>query len=160
MTVFLALTTTLAATWLRLAFGASSAFVPWVGLAWTVLFARHSRRATFAAPALVLGAIDGIAAPAAWTAWPLLYLATGTLLYATRRVLPVRNVPGEVVLGTLAAALVRGLALLLPPPGLPVGFGAFGPGALGLLLTGVVSGVLLALGRGWSPLRMKLAKVS
>jgi hypothetical protein len=157
---FTALLSTAAAAWLRLAIGPSSPFVPWVGLAWTVLFARHSRRATFAGPALVLGAIDGVSAPALWTIWPLAYLAAGILLFSTRRVLPVRGGLGEVALGTLAVVVVRALAHPFPALDLPRAVGPVVPAATGAFLTGVALAFLVALAERWSPLRMRLARVS
>jgi hypothetical protein len=149
-----------AACWLRLALGMQAAYVPWVGLAWTVLFARHSRRATFAGLAVVLGAIDGLSAPAAWTVWPIAYLIAGTSLYLTRRVLPARGVIGETVLGAVAASLVRVLGLLFPPLDLPAARTPLGPAAVGAVLTGVTLAALVALSRFWDPLRMKLARVA
>lgn len=149
-----------AACWLRLALGGPAAYVPWVGLAWTLLFARHSRRATFAAPAIILGTIDGLSAPAVWTVWPVAYVVAGTLFFLTRRVLPIRGVAGETVLGAIAAALVRVLGLPFPPMDLPAARTPLGPAAVGALLTGIVLAFLVVLGRNWNPLRMKLARVA
>jgi hypothetical protein len=155
-----ALLTTAAATWLRLALGESSPAVPWMGLAWTALFARHSRRGSFAAPALVLGAIEGVSAPATWTVWPLCYLAGGSLLFLTRRLLPVRGAAGELLLGIVVVAVVRAIAYPFPPLDLPRGIGPFPPAAAGALFTGIVTALLVVLGEAWAPLRMRLGRVA
>ena len=160
MTAFVALLSTAAATWLRLALGESSPAVPWMGLAWTALFARHSRRGSFAAPALVLGAIEGVSAPAAWTVWPLCYLAAGSLLFLTRRLLPVRGAAGELLLGILVVGVVRAVAYPFPPLDLPRGIGPVAPAAAGALFTGVATAILVVMGEVWAPLRMRLGRVA
>jgi hypothetical protein len=149
-----------AAAWIRLAADPFGPAVPWLGLAWTLLFARHSRRASFVAMALLLGLIDGIVAPAAWIAWPAAYLAAGTTAFATRRVFPVRGSTGELAIGALAAIAVRLIALPFPPAGLPAGGDALGPGAVGAALTGIATAALVALSGSWTRLRMSLASVT
>ena len=160
MIAFAALLSTAAATWLRLALGESSSAVPWMGLAWTALFARHSRRGSFAGPALLLGAIEGLSAPATWTVWPLCYVAAGSLLFLTRRLLPVRGAAGELLLGILVVAVVRVISQPFPPLDLPRGIGPFAPAAAGALFTGIVTSLLVVLGENWAPLRMRLGRVS
>jgi hypothetical protein len=149
-----------AVSWLRTSLGALGPVLPWLGLAWTLLFARYSRRATFALVAVALGAIDGLTAPAAWTAWPIAYLLAGTLAFSTRRVLPVDRAFGEIVLGAIAAALVRVVALPFPPLDLPGGTDPMLPGAIGALLTGVATAGLVSLSKRWVGLRMRLTSVT
>jgi hypothetical protein len=149
-----------AGAWLRIALGPWGELVPWVGLAWTLVFARYSRRAAFVGMAVVLGFIDGIAAPAEWTVWPAAYLVAGTIAFATRRALAVRGWLGEAATGTLAAVLARVAALPFPPAGLPGGPGPLGPIAAGAALTGVLTAILVGMSHGWTPLRMRLASVT
>ena len=144
-----ALLSTAAATWLRLALGDSSPAVPWMGLAWTALFARHSRRGSFAGPALLLGAIEGLSAPAAWTVWPLCYLAGGSLLFLTRRLLPVRGAAGELVLGIVVVAVVRAIAFRFRRSISRAGSVPSRPAAAGALFTGIVTALLVVLGEAW-----------
>jgi hypothetical protein len=146
--------------WLRFALGAWAPAVPWIGLAWTLVFARHSRRAAFAAFALLLGLIDGFTAPAPLTVWPIAYLVAGTAAYGTRRVLPVRSAGGEMLLGALATALVRAIALPFDPLGLELSSGPWAPWAVGAALTGACSAGLVLLARRWAPLRMRLLSVT
>jgi hypothetical protein len=149
-----------AGAWLRIAAGPFGPAVPWVGLAWTLVFARHSRRAAFVAMAVILGLVDGIAAPAAWTVWPAAYLVAGTIAFATRRVLAVRRWAGELAIGFLAAAFVRVAAIPFPPAGLPGGPEPLGPPAAGAALTGVLTAILVGMSHRWTPLRMRLASVT
>ena len=158
MIVVVAVASALICTWLRSSLGSAAVVVPWVGLAWTILFARHSRRAAFAMFALLLGAIDGLLAPARWTVWPIAYLLIGTLAFATRRILPARGLPGELVIGALGAAALSLLAIPFEPMGLEVGL-VF-PWVIGSISTGVASALLLWLSGHWVALRMRLSKVS
>src|SRR5262245_53048566 len=157
---FAAVASTAAFAWLRFALGSHAAIVPWLGLAWTLLFARHSRRGAFALYGLSCGAIDGLVAPAAWTIWPVAYLVVGTAAFATRRVLPVRGMPGELVIGIVATILIRVLVIPFEPLGLSTGFGSAWPAALSAASTGVACAALLWLSRRWVALRMRLTSVT
>jgi hypothetical protein len=148
------------ATWLRFALGEAAPAVPWVGLAWVLLFARHSRRARFVASALFLGALEGLTLPAAWTVWPIIYLLVGFLAFGTRRFLAVQSAGGEVLFGSFSALLARLLALPFPAAGLPSAFEPLLLAFLGFGLTGIVTGVLGWMATRWVALRMKLTKVA
>ena len=159
MIAALAIVSCAVTSWLRLAAGAWSPFVPWLGLAWTLLFARHSRRAAFGLLAVLLGLIDGLVAPAPWTIWPLLQVLIGTAAFATRRVLPVRGLLGELAIGAAAASIARALALPFRPMELQLPADPALSWILGAASTGVATSVLVSLSHHWVALRMRLQKV-
>jgi hypothetical protein len=160
MTALLAIASCVLGTVLRIALGVSSPAVPWCALAWTILFARRSRRASFAAFAVVLGGIEGLAAPVPWTVWPIACLAAGIAAHATRRVLPVRSAAGEGALAALLLLVVRLLLQPLAPFGLPAATASFASCAIEAVATGAMTMALAILSRRWDALRMSLARVT
>jgi hypothetical protein len=158
--LFVAVLSCAATAWARLHLGPWAAWVPWASVAWTILLARRSRRGSFVASALLLGAIDGLTVHAAWIAWPLACLVTGVAAFLTRRLLPVRGPVGEGILGAAWAAVTRLLVWPLPPVGLPASLGDPAAWVVASALTGVLGGALVALARRWVSLRMHLTKVT
>jgi hypothetical protein len=155
-----AVLTCVAASALRLVVGDGAAAVPVLGLAWTVVFARHSRRGAFALLGAACGAVEGLTLPAAWTYWPMAFVFAGCAAYLTRRLLPVRGFVGEAVVTALCCAGILAGAVVFPPFSLPKVFLVSAGAGAGVALTGAAAAALLVMSRTVTPLRMALQKVS
>ncbi len=112
MIAVVSLLSVITACWLRAMLGEFGLAVPFVGLAWVVLWARRSTTGSFVAAAVGFGLLDGLTSLTAWTAYPLVYLALGLAAFWTRRILPVSRARGEALVGMVIALLA---VLLLWP---------------------------------------------
>mgnify|MGYP001208931626 CR=1 FL=1 len=139
---------------IRLALGDAAPLAPSAAVAWALLYARRSRRGSFAAAATFAALIEAPTYDAPLIAAPLAALTAGFLGYATRFALPVRTLKGEGLAGALFAACAAFVF-----EGLQDGPGAEAPHFWGgVVATGFLCAALAALERRSPSLRAALAR--